>query len=1346
MRMKKNYFNLRFALIIVIMIFTNYNALAVTQADAGNDTTVCTNWVQLNANAPANGETGTWSAGFGSSVTFSDIHDPHAIAYNLDGGGATNTLTWTIDDGSAWGGTSSDDVDIISNYVEPNAGSDDNVCGDTYTLNGNNPSPNTGTWTVASGSGTFDDDTDPNATVSGLAFGDNYLVWTIHQCDGADVSDTVIITNDLVLADAGTDQIVCTDTAQLAANTPSSGQGTWSAPVGSGVTFDDSHDPNTIARNLPHGTTTLTWEINNNGCTNSDDVDINNDSATPANAGTDQTLCSDQTTLHANNPIYGTGLWSVASGTATFWDNTNRNTNVSNLSFGLNQLVWTISTANCESKDTVDITNNLIVAYAGEDIASCYDTVQLNANDPTPGTGEWTTSTLVTFDDNTLYNTVARNLNTSGSKLYWEITYQGCKSKDSVIVRKKNNVPVADAGSDQVLCADNTTLSATLNSGESGHWETVSGFGVYGNINNPTSSISQLNQGDNILRWVVEKNGCYDSDEVTITNNLPDAPNAGIDQTLCSDSTVLEGNTLSIGTATWSLASGNVTFADANNPTTVITAIQQGTNTIVYTATNASCTLTDTVLITNDLPDSPNAGIDQTVCADNYGPLSANNPIIGTGSWSVVSGNAIFSDINSNTASVTTLNQGANTLRWTITNNNCSLYDDVVITNDLPSTPFAGYDRAVCTDSTSMQANEITIGTLQWSDTANIVSFIDTTNPTSLANNLVQGVNVLVLTATNNACSLSDTVLITNNRPTSPNAGLDSAICSNTYTLSANNPAIGAGEWSVVNGNGTFSDVSSNVATVNNLQQGANTLRWTITNNNCSLSDDVVITNDLPDTPNAGEDLSTCSDSVQLNATNPQVGTGLWSAVNNQITFTDNTQRNTVAGNLPQGIDTLVWTLTHNACSLSDTVLVKSSQLTINHTSTNLSCYKSNDGNITVNVNGGFENYNYNWFNNNGSLNYVGGNLNNIPADTFMVVVNDANNCPVSDTIIVTQPTQILANAQVTNVLCHDDSTGSIVLNATGGAGNYTYMWTVSDSTHYNVSDSTNSHLYNLIAGTYSVVITDADNCFSTETYNVTQPTQISLSAEVTDVVCYNAYTGAIDLTVAGGTPAYTGYTYKWTEQNDSIVHNYPDGEFTANTEDIDKLHAGTFTVVVTDLNNCTATATYKVNQPFEGMKITAEVSDVSCKDQHDGAIDLTVDYGTAPYTYTWSNSETTEDIENLDGGQYIITVSDIYNCQITDTFTVKVTDIECIHVYNSFSPNGDGVNDTWDIDNIFLYPDVQINVFNQWGNKVFESTGYEEPWDGTFNGKSLPAGTYYYTLDLKNGDAPYSGSVTILK
>ena len=1340
MRMKNL---LKLNLLILLIALSSFTANAVTTANAGTDQTICNDSTQLHGNAPASNETGQWIVSSGSG-TFVDASDPNTIVYNI--GEGDNVYIWTITDNSGWvPQTSSDDVTITNNYRTPNAGSDDNVCGDTYTLSANDPTPNTGTWTVASGSGTFDDASDYGATVSGLASGDNYLVWTIHECDGTDASDTVVITNDLIVANAGTDQTICTSDVVLNANNASPGTGTWSAPALSGVTFDDTHDPHTTAHNLPHGHTTLTWEIDNNSCTSSDDVDIFNDSATPANAGSDQTLCSDQTTLHANNPVYGNGVWTVASGTGTFWDNTDRNTNVSNLSFGLNQMAWTISTANCSSSDTVDLTNNLIVAYAGEDIASCYDTVQLNANDPAPGSGQWSTSTLVTFDDNTLYNTIARNLSTNGSKLYWEISYNGCHSKDSVVVRMKNGVPTANAGSDQTLCADNATLTATLNQGEQGHWVTASGFVVYQDINNPTTNISQLNQGANTLRWVVENNGCTDEDDVVITNNLPDAPDAGLDQVLCADNTNLNANAITIGTGQWSIATGNVTFADNTNPTSAITAIQQGANELVWTSTNLGCSLTDTVVITNDLPDVANAGTDQTVCADNFGPLSANIPTIGTGQWSVISGNAIVSDINSNTASVSNLDQGANTLRWTISHNNCSLYDDVVITNDLPDAPFAGYDKTVCTDSTYLSATTLNIGTGTWTDTASNVYFADNTNPETFVDSLIQGVNVLVFTATNNACSLSDTVIITNDRPTIPNAGIDTSICADNYILSANNPSVGNGEWSIVNGMGTFANVNSDTSSVTGLQQGANTLRWTITNNNCSLSDDVVVTNDLPDVPNAGNNFATCSDSAQLNATNPAIGTGIWTAIDTNITFADSSLYNSVVNNLPQAVDTLIWTLTNNACSLSDTVLVSSSQLTISDTHTDLSCYNSNDGSINVTVDGGFENYNFEWFNNNGTLIYITEDLTNVQADTFYVVASDANNCSISDTIIVNQPTQIMANAVIKNILCHDDSTGNIEVYPTGGAGSYSYSWAVADSSHYNVTDSTSSHLLNMIAGTYNITITDSTNCYVNETYTLTQPTQISLTADIVDNVCYDGYNGSIDLTVQGGTPAYDGYTYLWKEQNDSIVQNY-DTTFLATTEDLNNLHAGTFNVVVTDQNNCTMSGTFKVNEPFQGMKITGVVTDVSCKDQHDGAIDLSVEYGTSPYTYNWSNDAVTEDLEELDGGVYTITVTDIYGCELTDTFTVNINDIECIHVYNAFSPNGDGVNDTWEIDNIYLYPDVVVNVFNQWGVKVFESKGYSTQWDGTYNGKPLPAATYYYTLNLNNGDKPYTGSVTILK
>ena len=86
------------------------------------------------------------------------------------------------------------------------------------------------------------------------------------------------------------------------------------------------------------------------------------------------------------------------------------------------------------------------------------------------------------------------------------------------------------------------------------------------------------------------------------------------------------------------------------------------------------------------------------------------------------------------------------------------------------------------------------------------------------------------------------------------------------------------------------------------------------------------------------------------------------------------------------------------------------------------------------------------------------------------------------------------------------------------------------------------------------------------------------------------------------------------------------------------------------------------------------------------------------------------------------------------------------IIIYDAFSPNDDGLNEIWNIPNIELYPDCKVIVFNTWGNKVFGSDGYTEPWDGTYNNKDLPAGTYYYIIDLGDGSDPLSGPVSIVR
>jgi gliding motility-associated-like protein len=137
--------------------------------------------------------------------------------------------------------------------------------------------------------------------------------------------------------------------------------------------------------------------------------------------------------------------------------------------------------------------------------------------------------------------------------------------------------------------------------------------------------------------------------------------------------------------------------------------------------------------------------------------------------------------------------------------------------------------------------------------------------------------------------------------------------------------------------------------------------------------------------------------------------------------------------------------------------------------------------------------------------------------------------------------------------------------------------------------------------------------------------------------------------------------------------------------------------------------------------------------------------------TYSWSPATGMDDpnIANplLTPEQttvYTVTATTAEGCTFTDEIVVTV--LPFVSVPNTFTPNRDGINDTWEIENLTKYQNCRVKVFNQWGNQVFLSDGYKEPWDGRFNGKELPIATYYYIIELGQNEKPISGSVTIVK
>jgi gliding motility-associated-like protein len=136
--------------------------------------------------------------------------------------------------------------------------------------------------------------------------------------------------------------------------------------------------------------------------------------------------------------------------------------------------------------------------------------------------------------------------------------------------------------------------------------------------------------------------------------------------------------------------------------------------------------------------------------------------------------------------------------------------------------------------------------------------------------------------------------------------------------------------------------------------------------------------------------------------------------------------------------------------------------------------------------------------------------------------------------------------------------------------------------------------------------------------------------------------------------------------------------------------------------------------------------------------------YAWSPATYLNNASVLNPACAPVNDITYTLTVTGIGGCPSVDEMKVVVLKIPLVP--NTFSPNGDGINDLWEIEYLKKYPYAKVQVFTRTGQLVFESKGYQKPWNGTRNGAALPVDTYYYIIEPESGRAPVTGYVTIIK
>ena len=487
-------------------------------------------------------------------------------------------------------------------------------------------------------------------------------------------------------------------------------------------------------------------------------------------------------------------------------------------------------------------------------------------------------------------------------------------------------VLTADAGLDDEICQDSTSLQATEPPYGSGSWTLVSGNASILYNDSINSPITNLSIGTHVFEWKVV-NACdtiTDTVEITYTDNATTAF-AGPDQLMCIDNTQLQANEAILGSGVWSLASGSANITDPNDSLTTLTGVGVGFQELVWTITNFCSSSADTVLIIRESqPTTPNAGLDAQICPDNY-LLAANSPVSGNGYWSIVSGTGTISDSTDPTATISNLSIGFTDLTWTIYNSCDTLSDTIQIERVSNSTQaYAGEDQYTCLNTSSLEGNEAIIGTGNWTVLSNSVTITNPSDSLSNVTNLGVGPNELEWTITSFCGVTRDTVIITlETQPDPPLVGLDTVICQDFTTLNATAINIGNGEWTLISGQGTITDNVDPKSPITNIGLGDNVLQWKVSNSCAADSVQVTITRyEIPTLALAGDDIAICANNYILEGNTPVYGDGLWTVLSGSGNFTDNTNPTTDVSGLNVGDNIFQWAISNTCGNNPDPVTI----------------------------------------------------------------------------------------------------------------------------------------------------------------------------------------------------------------------------------------------------------------------------------------------------------------------------------------------------------------------------------------------------------------------------------------
>lgn len=840
------------------------------------------------------------------------------------------------------------------------------------------------------------------------------------------------------------------------------------------------------------------------------------------------------------------------------------------------------------------------------------------------------------------------------------------------------NVTATTSSTDATCTASDGTATASPSGGATPYTYAWSSGG--------TSNVETGLAGGTYTVTITDNNGCTLTETVTVNVN-----NGSIASTTTTTNATC-GNADGTATVNVSGSTGGLTYAWSSGATTATaTGLMAGTYTVTVTDANG-CQTTNTATVSD--PGSPQitpSGGSNVSC---FGGSDGSVSVTVTGgtapytyTWSVGGSNGpINSGLSAGVVglTVTDLSGCSGTYSTTITQPASALTASISGTRDLSCAGAnTGFVAVAASGGTTPYTYAWSTSPTQTGDTAmNLGAGTYTVTVTDAGG--------CTATATGTVGSAANPVSVSVNSSQTGGCGQANA----SLTASVTN---GATPYSYLWSNG------QTAATAINLAAGIYTV--TVTDaGGCTTSGSGTVSDPGAHTVSSSTSAVTCynagNGSITITASG---GSGNYSY--NWSPAVAGSGSNT-ANNLDGGTYTITVTDNVSNCAVPTTVvLYEPDSIDVTITKSNVTCFGGSNGTVTASASGGNGGpYTYTWQ----PSGTTGSTLTGQSAGTVILQIEDNNSCTKNVTVTISQPTAITLNISKTDVACHGGSDGSATVSASGGAGNFSYVWSTTPS-------QTGPTASGLAVGSYTVTATDDNGCTASQSVTIAQPNVLAVTISKNDVTCAGANNGSATASATGGSGVIT---YAWSTVPPTSGAS------------VSNLAAGGYSVTATDANGCTATATTTIGQPSALSLSITSTTNVTCSGGSDGSATASGSGGTGLITYAWSTNpqQTSATATGLSAGTYTVTATDANGCSTSATASIGAgATITATATPTSATCNG-GTD----------------------GSATISATGGATPYTYSWSSggsaateSGLAAGTYTFTVTDNNGCSK-NGSVVV--